>query len=358
MNIAYYITGHGYGHAVRSIEVIKKLLEQKNDMTVFVRTATPEWLFHKIASRNVYYMNIRLDFGVIQSNSFIADKRQTLREYAELLKIKNKLVGQEVDFFRTEKIDIAISDITPFAFDAAARAGIPGIAVGNFSWDWIYADYVKEFPEYEYVLNDIRQSYQKAAVLYKLPLSDDMPAFPHIEPAPLIARRASLSKQQARRVLGLPGKGKIVLLALRENDLALVNRDNIQHNRNYLFALSSCRIEAPNIIHIPEGSLSFENVLASCDMVLSKPGYSLISECIANKIKILYVLREDFCEDKPIAKVLNQDMTGERLPMNHFMSGEWQRYLEKLDDKPEKWTEYPANGADIIAGGILAYGNR
>ncbi|MBN2413371.1 hypothetical protein JXQ31_16950 [candidate division KSB1 bacterium] len=358
MNIAYYITGHGYGHAVRSIEVIKELLKQKKDITVFIRTTTPDWLFKGINSPNVFYMNIRLDFGVIQSTSFKADKQQTLLEYAKLLKIKTKLVRQELDFFRTEKIEIAISDITPFAFDAAALAGIPGIAVGNFSWDWIYADYVKEFPECEYVMDDIRQSYQKASVLYKLPLSDDMTVFNKLEPAPLIARRASLSKQQARRILGLPEKEKIVLLALRENDLSLVNRDKIQYIRNYLFTLSSCRIESPNILYIPEGSLSFENILKSCDMVLSKPGYSLISECIANKIKILYVLREDFREDKPIEKALKHDMTSVRLPMNHFMSGEWQHYLDKLDNKPGKWTEYPANGADFIAGRILSCGSR
>ena len=355
MNIAYYITGHGYGHAVRSIEVIKKLLNRKKNLTIFIRTTAPEWLFTEIKSPNVVYINRRLDFGVIQKDSFKADKQKTLDEYAKLLKIKNNLINNEVEFFRTGKIDKIISDITPFAFDAAEKTGIPGIAIGNFSWDWIYEDYVTEYPNYTFVLDDIRQSCHRAAVLYKLPLSVDMPVFPNIEPAPLIAREASLTKQQARRILRLPEKEKIVLLAMRENDLSLVNRDNIQSINNYRFALSSCRIDSPNVIYIPEGTLSFENILIACDMVLSKPGYSLISECLTNKIKILYVPREDFREDIPIEKILHHDMTCVRLPMDKFIAGEWQNSLIELDNKPENWTAFQANGADIIAGKILAF---
>ena len=149
---------------------------------------------------------------------------------------------------------------------------------------------------------------------------------------------------------------KIVLLALRETDLSWVNKKKIQHIKNFLFALSSCRIDSPNVIHIPEGTMSFENILNSCDMVLSKPGYSLISECIANKIKILYVPREDFREDIPIDKVLHQNMTSVRLSMDHFIAGNWQHELEKLDNKPEKWTAFQVNGAGIIAGKIMAFG--
>jgi len=356
LNLVYYITGHGYGHTVRSIEVVKSLKKNKKDIFIHIRTTAPEWLFKEIESPDVQYINTQLDFGVIQNNSFKADKQATLQKYSDLLKIKKELINNEVDFFKSKQIDLVISDITPFAFDAAAKAGIPGIAIGNFSWDWIYTDYIKDYLEYAYVIKDVRQSYQKATILYKLPLSNEMSVFSNIESVPLIARKASLAKHQARLVLGLPDKAKIILLALREDDLSLVNRENIQHIKDYLFVLSSCRIDSPNTIYIPEGTLNFENILVACDMVLSKPGYSLISECLANKIKILYVPREDFLEDQSIEKTFMNDMTSVRLPMDKFISGKWQQFLEKLDNKKENWTEYPANGADIIAEKILTFG--
>ena len=41
--IVYYISGHGYGHAVRSIQIIQELLELS--CAVIIKTTTPAFLF-------------------------------------------------------------------------------------------------------------------------------------------------------------------------------------------------------------------------------------------------------------------------------------------------------------------------
>jgi hypothetical protein len=45
LNIAFYISGHGFGHASRSIELIRALLERQPGLRVVVSTPAPQWLF-------------------------------------------------------------------------------------------------------------------------------------------------------------------------------------------------------------------------------------------------------------------------------------------------------------------------
>ena len=36
---------------------------------------------------------------------------------------------------------LVVADIPSIPIEAAKRCGIPAVAMGNFSWDWIYADF-------------------------------------------------------------------------------------------------------------------------------------------------------------------------------------------------------------------------
>ena len=41
---------------------------------------------------------------------------------------------------------MVLGDIPPLAFLAAAQAGVPGVGMSNFSWDWIYAHLARQEP--------------------------------------------------------------------------------------------------------------------------------------------------------------------------------------------------------------------
>ena len=43
--IVFYISGHGFGHASRSIEVINAILARRPETRIGVRTSAPRWLF-------------------------------------------------------------------------------------------------------------------------------------------------------------------------------------------------------------------------------------------------------------------------------------------------------------------------
>ena len=343
MNIAYYISGHGYGHAVRSIEVIKSLAKD-NDHQIHIRTFAPQWLFNGLTAR-VFCHCVRLEVGALQENSFSVAKEKTLQAYADLLKQKSALLSAEKEFLKQHKIDVVVSDITPFAFDAADELNIPAIAIGNFSWDWIYSPWFEEFPRFNNGLLDIQNSYKKANKLLRLPFYGDMSVFPNIVDIPLIGRKASLSKNVAREMLGLSGMmQKTILLGLRYDDIKHSDINAVRHIKEYRFLTRHSELKGENFIYFSEGDLPFEDIVNACDAVLSKPGYSMVAECIVNRTPFLYVPRDDFLEDIFLRKGLLDFSVCQELAMEDFISGNWLPFLNKLFSQDRHWPEIELNG--------------
>jgi hypothetical protein len=45
--VAFYISGHGFGHASRQIEIAKAFARRRPDVDILLRTAVPRWLFER-----------------------------------------------------------------------------------------------------------------------------------------------------------------------------------------------------------------------------------------------------------------------------------------------------------------------
>ncbi len=355
MKITYYITGHGYGHAVRSIEIIDLLTQIFYDTIVHVQTMAPQWLFASLNDR-VFYHHAELDFGCLQSNSFSVDKKATLEGYASLIEKKVELVARESDFLQAQKIDLVLSDITPFAFDAAERAGLPAIAVGNFSWDWIYQAFINDYPDFQFVVDDIRSSYAKASTLYRLPFYGDLSAFSPIKDVPLVGRKARTPPENIRERLGVGNSDKkLILLGLRTQDMIHVNWEKLESFDHTFFIAVSRNIPLKNVTHLTEGEILFQDILNACDAVITKPGYSIVSEVITNQTPVVYVPRSDFAEDPVLVQALEDYAVCERLSQPEFAAGQWEEAFNRLLQKPQNWPPIRTDGASVIAEKIHSF---
>jgi len=119
-SIGYYITGHGYGHAVRSNLVIQALLHAAPGLKIYVRTTAPQWLFHGHAP--VVYSSQAIDAGILQRDSLEMDLKETLHACRALHAKIPLLIKEEIEFIKKHGIHLIVGDIPPIAFEIAARA--------------------------------------------------------------------------------------------------------------------------------------------------------------------------------------------------------------------------------------------
>ena len=72
--IVWYVSGHGFGHASRDIEIINALRECRPGLPVIVRTGARRWLFDLTLKAPVEFQPVDCDTGVVQIDGLRLDE--------------------------------------------------------------------------------------------------------------------------------------------------------------------------------------------------------------------------------------------------------------------------------------------
>ena len=350
-SILYYITGHGYGHAVRSNQVISRLQGTSPDLKIHVRTTAPEWLFQG----RIFQSREAIDIGIVQKDSLDMDLDGTLQACQALHRNITGLIKQETDFVRAHQIRLIVGDIPPICFEIAAQASIDSVAIGNFTWSWIYRTYVRNYPRFTSLIEEMESFYRKATLALTLPYPCGMDVFPRQETVPWITRTSSLTKQEARRAFGLPESATIVLLSFGGLGLERLPWDKLKALGDFFFVTTGePRKKINNICFLPEAQRKYEDLVRAIDVVVTKPGYGIVADAIAHQARVLYTDRGEFAEYPCLVQALNECATAEFIPQDQLLLANLGPYLSRLLSKNPSWPVVPFDGAETAAKKILA----
>jgi hypothetical protein len=231
LTLVYYISGHGFGHASRSLEVIRELRQLDPPSRIVVRTMAPAWFLEGSLGSAVVRQPVDTDTGVVQIDSLRLDEDETARTAARFYASFDRRVEEEAAALHQLGANIVAGDIPPLAFAAARRAGLPSVAVTNFTWDWIYAGY----PQFERLapgtVDLIARAYSHASLALRLPFSGGFESMKAVtRDVPLIARKASHTREAVRRTLNI-GDGPVVLASFGGHGLRLPYETIAAQNR-------------------------------------------------------------------------------------------------------------------------------
>jgi UDP:flavonoid glycosyltransferase YjiC (YdhE family) len=352
-SILFYITGHGYGHAVRSKQVIRALQDSRSDIDIHVRTTAPEWLFAGL-QRPVAWASRAIDTGVIQPDSLRMDLGATFTACRDLHSRLPRVLEQELAFVEARGIDLVIGDIPPPCFEIAARAQIPSVAISNFTWDAIYQAYATEHPEFAPLIEEMSLFYRKATLALTLPYPCGMSVFARCEAIAWIARVSGLTKAQARAAFGLPQTATIVLLSFGGIGLDELPWRRLADIEEFYFVTTSAVGATRNNLHVLDGAQRrYEDLVRAADAVVTKPGYGIVADVLAHRVPILYTERGEFPEYPLLVQALQELATAEFIPQHELRSGNLESYLGRLLAKEPNWPSISLNGASAAAKQIL-----
>ncbi|MDP8215527.1 MAG: hypothetical protein RAO92_02505 [Candidatus Euphemobacter frigidus] len=359
--VIFYISGHGFGHASRMAEVINALIRDHPDLKIFIKTSAPEWFFQEQIPGRFLFSRLECDTGVIQSDSLNLDPRRSLESYAGFLAGREKRATAEVRFLRGEGPGLIVGDIPPLAFAAADDAGIPSLGVANFSWDWIYEPYLDRYPEYRYLLTSIRSDYRKAGLLLRLPFAGEMTEFAEIRDVPLIARRSRRSKHEIKEMLSLPDDRPLIILSFGGFSLGEEYYRRLTGIKDLIW-LASERVgfdlEGSRNIRREELhrlGLGYPDLVKAADVVVTKPGYGILSECIANRTRMLYTSRGEFREYPILVEGIKRYLPSAFISQDKLRSGDIKEELFQLLEMPENYPPISLDGAQTCAEIIAGY---
>ncbi len=298
-----------------------------------------------------------LDTGAKQRDAFTVDQKGSLEDYVATASgaRRQQIIVEESTWLRECGADIVISDIVPLACVAAASAGIPCIAVSNFSWDFIYSEYLTAAGSaFKDLVWQIADDYACALCLLRLPGHVPMPAFREIIDVPLVVRHAKRTRHEVRSALNLPQDAKIVCFIYGGQPPG----DDWKLKASCLppgWLCLVCSAGKPpggdplpsNFILVAADSYTPDLIEAS-DVVLGKIGYGTTSECLAHRRPLVFLRRDYFNEEPFLRKLLELHESAVEMKRRDFLAGNWAPYLEAAVALKPNYSE-PTNGADVVA---------
>lgn len=333
-NICFYISDYGYGHAARDIAVIRRL-QKGCDAKVFVKTDGPHWLIEQ-SLPGVTAIKTRNDIDLAyKDHSVVLDKACTEKRLDRWVSSWDDYICREKAFCKSSGIDIILSDIVPQSFIVADELGLPGIGLSNFTWHYIFFDI---FGKTE-ATTSIEKAYARGDMALILPFNESMSLFKRRTPICLVSRETTIERSFLRRKCGITEDELLVYIGLgRSLDPSLLKGLKDLDIPGVKFLLSS-NIDLPlkGSIKISADETETQNYISMCDLVISKTGYSTVSEAVRASVPMLLFRRESFKEDCLIADEVKRLRIGDEISEQSFLEGSWVDLLEGLDDYRDKF---------------------
>ena len=328
--IFYFISGHGYGHAVRSAQVVRELYNLGVRCTII--SSAPRFIFDvNLKGVDFDYRFMEGDVGVCQKTSFDLDIAATYDGWKKLLENEAVWVGKILELAEKEKPGAVVGDIVPSAFVFARKARLPSFLLATFTWDWILNYYSDDDPRFAALSIELRDRYMMADSMIYTPLSFSLPP---VEPkffVSLIGKQCALSREEVRKKLGLDERPAF-LVSFGGLGVDGVEKMLLHEMDEYQFMFLGSKLSRRgNVVTFTDREAAHEELVTASDAVITKPGYGVCTEAILSRRPIIYTSRGKFAEYTPLA-----DEAKKYIPMRYISNEELfgGGLKEKLIDLP------------------------
>lgn len=365
--VFFYISGHGFGHASRQIEIINtlgRLLASRGpreggtpDITIVVRTDAPRWLFDRTCRVPITLSACECDTGVVQVDSLRLDERATIDRAATFHEALGHRAEDEAARLRSSDARVVVCDAPPLACAAAALSDTPAVVVSNFTWDWIYEEYREHLPSAPRLIPAIREAYSRAHEGWRLPMHGGFEGFRVIRDLPFVARHARRGPDEVRRALGLPLFTPLLLPSFGGYGLDGLDLSTVDCLDDYVIVLTR-REGKPSTTRgvlavseplMYEQGLRYEDLVNAVDVVVTKPGYGIIADCVAHDTPLLYTSRGRFAEYPVLVSEMPRYLRCAFIDHDALLSGRWREPLDRLGSAAAPQERPATDGASLIA---------
>ena len=170
---------------------------------------------------------------------------------------------------------------------------------------------------------------------------------------PLLANRAVGDRRETLRQLGIASDDRRprVLVAMRGGIAPKALRRAVAESPEVLFVVTQ-RVAGEalaNVRVVEANRVEFTELLAACDVVVSKLGYGIVSDCLANGVALLFPPRVGFREDEVTRVEAARYLRMREVSREAFEAGDWREDLLALLGQPVAPERIAIDGDRVIA---------
>jgi hypothetical protein len=325
------ISAHGYGHVSQTAPVVNALAARIPDLRVTVRSAAPAELLKRRFLCEFDHIPVALDFGMRMANAVDVQAEESAAGYRALHADWDAQMQRAAQEMRALQPGLLLANVPYLSLAAAHVAGVRAVGMCSLNWADIYRHYCVHDAESAAIHAQILGAYNSAEVFLKLQPAMDMPDISN-------ARGIGPVAQTGRnRRAGIPAAGicKLILVAMGGIEFRLP-MENWPHLEGVRWLVPQIwNIARDDMIALESLGLPFGDLLASCDAVLTKPGYGTFVEAACAGVPVLHVSRRDWPEEPCLVQWLEQNAVCRIVERERLQSGDLAEVLRDLWAQPK-----------------------
>lgn len=342
------ITAHGYGHIAQTAPVLNLLAQQRPDLRITVRShVSTDYLKQRIL-HSFEHIQVALDFGMAMFDAVRVDVPRSLAAYRDYHVDWAQKVAAEAEALRALQPDLLLANVPYRSLAAAKMAGIPAVAMCSLNWADIFRHYAPDDEASACIHAQMLEAYDSAAVFFKPSPSMPMSNLRNRRELACVAQVGKPQRLRARALCGASPQDRLVLVAMGGIDHRLTMRDWPGIPGVHWLVPASWDVQRKDVSSIESLAMDFRDVLASCDAILTKPGYGTFAEAACAGIPVMYVPREDWPEAPYLVGWLQQYGVAVEIDGSRLATGELGETLATLWEKPRP-ARPKNNGAAEVA---------
>ena len=329
--VAFFISGHGYGHAARSCAVMEAMYNRNADVMFHIFTDANRDFFEESLPFPFQYYPVQTDVGMVQNSPFEADMEATLAALDSFLPLDDRAreLASEMHQLQCKAV---VSDISPLGLQAAKKAHLPSFLLENFTWEWIYEEYTEQWPQFHPYITSLRNIYEDEHFTRLRAIPNAQPGREGIPIEP-ISRGTRSSPEDIKTQLGLAGEKRPIVLitvgGIQEKHHFL---DHLEEKQDFFFLIpgqSEKITQSNNILSLPHHSdFHHPDLVNAAELVVGKLGYSTLSEAHNMKKPFLFVKRSRFKETPVMEQFVMNNMAARGITDAEFRNGSWLQSLK------------------------------
>ncbi len=349
MHLAACISHHGRGHLAQTAPVLNALPALWPGLRLTVISALPPAVLASRIRVPFSHLPDALDCGMIMQDALRIDLKASLEAYRACHAAWPMRVSRLAERLQHERVDAVLSNIAYLPLAAAQAAGLCAAALCSLNWHDIFRHYLGEMDDAGEILGQMSAAYRSAAVFYRPAPAMSMPGLAHTVAVPPIAEAGIARREELRRRLDLPAGCRLVLVGMGGIAYRLPGT-HWSRGRDLVWLVPDDWARDGRRVHgLSETGMPFGDLLASCDALITKPGYGSFVEAAAAGVPVLYLPRPDWPETPYLVDWLHRHVHALEIDEAAWAEGGVADALARLWARPPRPRLRPT-GAQVVAG--------
>lgn len=317
------LSGHGYGHLAQCAPVINALRQRLPELVLTVCGSLPREVLAARIDGEFDYRQAELDPVLHMLNAWEVDVPASRQVYREFHRDWKRGYQSDIELLAQVCPDLVLADVPYRILSAAAQCKLPAVGLCSLNWAAIYAAYCEDGSEDLRMLEQMMNGYRAAGLFLAPTPAIPMQELDNVVTTGPIARQGRRQQASLLEYCAVDRGTRTVLVALGGiasplpidnwptiEDVIWIFTDAVQSHRNDM--LDSSALEMP-----------FIDVLASVDVVLTKPGYGTYAEAVCHGVPVLTIERRDWPETAYLNSWVQQHGQLEVITREQFSSGDF-----------------------------------